>query len=620
MPKILTKHNSRPVLGITTERETALKNWIYDEIEDALKFRKVLESSWSSCLKMYNGVPKILERNIPIEGAPNIEVTIGAIAVDTIYAQAIDLIFNTSPLITARAKGQSNQSKERIEAIKALQNFINHIASSPESGLRDAADASILDDTQLGTGFIYTPWVEKQKKTKTAKVLSVGPKFYAMPVEDVIVPAGSYSNIQDLPLLGLRFYKTEYEINALAKSNRWKIEGIQPLDVKSNIRIVREQLGKNSEPGNRYNKFYEIYHIYCQFDIDGDGIDEDLLVIWNHSGRVACHIGFNPLDRSPLNKMVYQLQSHIFYGLGVLQMLAPYEEKVTDVHNYATLNILLANSRMWVGSESLPETMKIWPGKYVQVANPAADLQSLQMADVYNSIWQDQAATMQLANQRVGINEVSQGSNIPSRTPGITAMSFIQQVNKRFVPAFDSMRACVSGAVSQALYRYQERLLAGDVNAEANILAVLGYKDGTAVINLLRDESFDEQVTVELTAASASVNREADKQNSMMLVNILSQYYQKTLELSILAANPQTPPEVRSVALKIVNAASEIIDRTIRTFDQVRDPSTFVIELENEINSLDVSAQEQQGLAQLIGVMGGGGGVPEQLPIPGLEG
>jgi hypothetical protein len=619
MSKFYTRHKSKQVLGITEQRMSDLANWIFNEFEDAMMFRRQFDKVVKECLRMYEGVPKLEVRDTPVENAPNIEVTIGAISADTIYAQALDLIFNISPLVTVRSKPKMKGDTQAAATAKAFQRFVDHIATSTEFGLRPAIETAVLEDVKLGTGQIYIPWVEKIKKTKSAKVLSSGPHFYAMPIEDVIVPAGSYSSIEDLPIMGLRFYYTMNDINMMARKGNWQVDGIQPIFKKSDIRQVRESLGKVSEPANQRMQYYDIMRVYCNFDIDSDGIDEELLVIWNHSGRKILYVGFPQEDRKPLEKMVYQLREHMYYGLGVLQMLMPYEEKISDVHNYATLNVLLANSRMWVGSENLSETMKIWPGKYVQTANPREDLQALQMADVYSSIWQDQMVTMQLANQRVGINDVSRGSSIPSRTPGITAMSFIQQVSRRFVPAFDSMRLCISNAIAQAVYRYQERIMSGDVNAEAGILQILGYEDGLLVLAALRSETFDEQVDIELTASSSTVNREAERQNAIMLTNILAQYYQRTLELITIASNPQTPPEVVSVARKIIESAGEVIDRTMRTFDQVRDPSLFLIEVEDEMNKIEVDTQQQQGLQQLMGMLGGamaGSGGSEPLALP----
>ena len=615
MPRFVEKHQTKQILGIPDDRMHALRDWLYIEIEDALSARKRLEATWRESLKMYNGVPRLAVRDVPIPNAPNIEITIGAIASDTIYAQAVDLIWNTTPLVTVRAKPKMSDDIETVADAKALQRFINHIATSDEANLRNAAENAILDDVQLGTGILYTPYVQKVKKTKTAKVLSAGPHFYAVPPEDVIVPGGSSQDIQDLALFGLRFYYTGQQLVDSARDNKWNLEGIQPLHAKDWVRTTRETLGKQYDSLNRRGTIFDVIHCYCYFDIDGDGYDEDLFVVWNHSGRAAIYVNYNPTDTRPAEVMIYQKQAHLFYGLGVLQMMAPYEEKLSDVHNYGTLNILLANSRVWVGSEGLPETMKIWPGKYIQTANPKEDLQSLEMADVYSSIWQDQAMTMQLANQRVGINDISQPNKIPGRTPGITAISFMQQVSRRFTPAFDSIKDCIARSLRQACYRYQERLLSGDDKAMVMIYSILGYEDGNRVINVLRKENFDEHVDMELTAASTSVNREADRQNAIMLTNILGQYYQRTIELVMLASNPQTPPEVATVARKVAASAGELIDRTIRTFDQVRDPGTFIIEVTEELNSLEATSQDQAALGQLMQMLGpmlgGGQGQPQ---------
>jgi len=624
MPRFIERHTTRQRLVMDSDRLGALHEWLYNEIEDALAARKRLDAIWRECLKMYNGVPRLDTRDIPIPNAPNIEVTIGAIAADTIYAQAIDLIFNISPLVTVRPKPKFKGDDETVKDAKALQVFVNHIAASTESNLRPALETAILDDVQLGTGELYIPWVEKTKKTRTAKVQNVGPRFYSVPPEDIIIPSGAYDDHQTASLFGLRFYYTMQEIVDFARTNRWNIDGIQPLHSKNWVRSTRETLGKQQDMLNRRGTVIDLTLCYAYFDIDNDGYDEDLLVVWNHSGRVILDINYNPTDRRPAESMVYQRIAHLYYGLGVLQMMAPFEEKLSDVHNYATLNILLANSRMWAGKEGvIPESFKAWPGKFIPISEKG-DLEGLQMADVYNSIWQDQMITMQLANQRVGINDVSRPQEIPGRTPGITAMTFMQNVSRRFTPAFDSMKNCAAAALRQACYRYSERIKAGDNRAMQSIMDILGYEDGNRVINILRRDSFDEHVDMEMTAASASINKEQDRQNAIMLTNILGQYYQRTIELIMLASNPQTPPEVAQVARKVASSAGEIIDRTIRTFDQVRDPGTFIIEIEDELNSIEATSQDQQALGMLMGLLTGGGpqqgNAPLTLPAPGGNG
>ena len=248
------------------------------------------------------------------------------------------------------------------------------------------------------------------------------------------------------------------------------------------------------------------------------------------------------------------------------------------------------------------------------------DMQPEAMADVYSS---GPAAIQMLfgfTERRTGLNDASAprpSQILSSRTPATTALTAFQQIGKRFAPAFDQMREATAGAVRQCLYRYQEKLLAGDTITEDWIKDVMGQEDGDNVISLLKDKRFDDEVSVVLTATSATVNRDNDKQNTILLVNILIQYYQRVLELTTVAANQQIPQEVRDVATQIVKKAGEIMDRVIRTFDSITDPETFIIEQEKEMDN-DLAGLPEEGLArigQLLGGVGGGenGGIEPDI-------
>ena len=194
--------------------------------------------------------------------------------------------------------------------------------------------------------------------------------------------------------------------------------------------------------------------------------------------------------------------------------------------------------------------------------------------------------------------------------------SMLQQFNKRFTPAFAGMRNAFSAAAKQGLYRYQEQVLAGKAKVLAHIVRVVGVEDGYRVISLLRDPNFDEGVIVELTAASASVNKEADRQATFQLVGLLAQYYQKVIELATIAANPQAPPVVGEIAKDVAEAMGELVERTLRTFDQVRDPALFVIEMGDKIDEA-IGDRPRQALMQVLGpaaMQGAGEGAQPEGP------
>ena len=56
------------------------------------------------------------------------------------------------------------------------------------------------------------------------------------------------------------------------------------------------------------------------------------------------------------------------------------------------------------------------------------------------------------------------------------------------------------------------------------------------------------------------------------------------------------------MARKIANSAGEIIERTIRTFDQIRDPEAFIVDVNAELDKIQGVGQE--GLAGLTDLLG----------------
>jgi len=262
---------------------------------------------------------------------------------------------------------------------------------------------------------------------------------------------------------------------------------------------------------------------------------------------------------------------------------------------------------------------RLFEGRVFESSDPEG-ITEMKVSDVYPSSYRNQALIISFAERRVGVRELSGPSParvLGGRTPGITALSMLQQVNQRFAPAFDDLRAAVAGALRQCCWRYRERLLANDERAAQNIRDVLGTEAGERVIDLLTSPRFEESVSVELTATSASINRAQDRQDAILLMNVMGQYYQRAMELVALTASQQATEPMKKTAQQIFQKVGEIMDRTIRTFDSIRDPSTFILDMTEALESMG-QPQGLEGLAGMLQqVMGAGGQGQPPLPGPG---
>lgn len=617
--RIVEQHplDKLPKIERTADRDIRLRGYLAMEIEDALTARRTVEKVWNEARRQYNAIPKRPMREVPVPNSPNVEIPLGAILADDLYSQATDALFTASPLVTVRAV-----DPKFVEHAKSLQDWINWLVAN-ELELRYAVNTALLDDTQLGTGVFYIPFVEETKKDKVFKVTYRAPRIFAHAIEDVIIPPGSRGDIQRDRWVGLRFWYTQGELEERSRKRGWDIEGMLPTAQFDLVRLQHERKA-NMRGAQLWREVYEVVEVYAYYDYDEDGLDEDLLITWDRTSQRILALSFNPYDRRPIEVMRYQLRSQLPYGIGVMEMVQPFQEEVTELHNYTTLNIFLANARIFaVKSGAIEDTLEITPGRTIKintddVRNAIVDLK---LSEVYPSAFQAQSSGMMLAERRVGTSGaagmLAKGG---SRTPGVTALSLLQQVNRRFAPAFDGMRETTAAAVRQAVNRYRERIRAGDRQVEEHIVETMDRERAALIMDLLNLDDFERSVTVELTASSASINREADRQNAILVSNLMGQYYQQIASLALQAAQQNVPDNVREILVEAAKKGTELMDRTLRTFEYVRDPKTLLIDPNKVEASVmtppapDVLTQIAQAIAQQ------GGEQAPQLPAPGFSG
>ena len=626
-----------PFPSADAERQAigALGDWISSELARSQGSRTDIEHLWEEDLQLYEGVPRSPIKNTPYENASNLQITLGAIACDAIYAQMLNLIFHIDPFLTIR---EVSETGERVEEVKALQRFGEVLARSGRSKLKPATENALLDDCKLGTGVAYVPWRQWIKKTQLSingelpPIKDQGPVSRGVPLEDFWVPGGAYDDIQEMRWCGVRFWLTRHELELRRRPPfNWDIEGAQPSSDLGRLRQMRERLSRHDGFGQRNhnpegdNDLFQVFDIYCYYDIDGDGIDEDLLVTFDFGSKRVLKWRFNPYDRRPFEASRYQRRAYLFYGLGVVEMLRPFQKAITNQMNNWLDNSALANTRFWVARHgAVPRNqLSVWPNRLLSVPNPREDIVPHQMADTYPSAPAGIQVTMTFAERRSGVNELSQprgGGVLGNRTPGITTLALLQKGSERFGPAFDSAREFVAGIVRQMFFRFQERLLmGGEERREAVeiITLMMGEERAILVIAALEAPGFENEYSIELTASSSTVNRESERQNWLLLLQQVVVIYERVFQIVQLIDSPETTPLVKATGEQLINNANEILERTMRTFDQVRDPANLLINIQQAMVQADAMQREQglQALGQALETTFGlplGGAADEQ--------
>src|SRR6185437_8280578 len=102
-------------LNLSDKQRGRLKDFLKLEHQKIIDARAAVIRTMQNCLRMYEGNTE-QKRWVPFEGAPCVEVTIGAQYADSVYAQALDLIFQVRKPLTIRARKGFDEYADAVQA------------------------------------------------------------------------------------------------------------------------------------------------------------------------------------------------------------------------------------------------------------------------------------------------------------------------------------------------------------------------------------------------------------------------------------------------------------------------------------------------------------------------
>ena len=597
--------------------------------------RDAIERALMEDMRQYAGVPLHASRNDPIEDAPNVEITLGAVAVDGIYANFVELVTQTSQFVTAIPR------KNFEDYADAVQDFIDW-GCREAFNVEQAINVGPFECVQLGTMSYYIPYVEKIRVTDEYKIIDRGPRIMPLVFEDFHLPEGSQGDVQTDPWVEMDIWvQGGNDLRLRAKQGKWKYAATAeggdvtakcqraaniPELTQRRYDVARDQSSQASQ-GDLFHLGYRC----AEYDIDDDGINEEIEILRDCVSGNILDVRYPYYQTRPFETAVYQIRPRVAWGLGVQRMCYSFEEEVSEIHNERVLNMRLANARIWKATRTIaPFLARLWTGKVVEVSTKD-DFSGEKMADVYPSSTQSEMMTIAFAERRTGVSDLnSAGQRIGTRTPGVSAMSYLQAANRRFTPPFRNMRNCIGAAIRQCLYRVQERIRRKDKAAIEDVMNVLGDQKGAKFVELCEKvDNLIDAFDVQVTAASISVNREADRQNFLMLMNMWQSWQKQRIELAQFATMAPTP-DLKQLAEAIDKAGLKLMRRFLRTFETISDVDSYLAEVRGAEELMGQLPPElQQGLMGLTEQMGGsmvpfssaggpqgpnGGPPPDQVP------
>jgi hypothetical protein len=601
------------------KRADTLMEYLVQELRDAQAARKPLEESWVKWDNAYRCIPSDEKKDFPFEGAANLVVPVIATDVDTLFSRFMGILFAPSNLWSVGAR-----RPEMMDVAPRVQEFLEW-AQDNEIKPYDPICDWMLEMCKKGTGVLKQRYTRRMKKVYEWRELDSGiwqqqanilledhPSMHHVQLADFYLPAYA-TDIQEAPWTAERVMLTfDQYMERVAAGVYQNIENFSQWYANSRGSVVEQNMQALDRFRPSYGRRFEMFEFWVDFDIDGDLQREALVCTIHPESRTYCRLDYNPFfnQDKPYSIARYMRVEKRFYGLGLCEMLWPFQEEVSTQHNQRIDGGTVANSVMLKAKTGIGirEDEPIYPGRIWLLDNPESDLMPLRMGEKFDSTVNDENLTVAYAAKRTGVNDYVSG--VPSAAaaygPAYTTQQMLQAGAKRFDQTLREVRVALSESGTRVLELYQQ------FNQRGKEFIALGNEDGAMVHQVLQFplDLIRKGLSVTVTAIDASNSKEAKIRTNTIIMQQLTQFYMQYMQGMQYLVNPMVPPPIKQVVIDMLKGGSIIFRRILDDYG-VQDASRVIPELQGAI---DDQFQQLAALSQSFGGGAGGGGGPSGQP------
>jgi hypothetical protein len=616
-------------IDFTGDALNEVKGYLHERIEALTAGSKNLfQTKLPEWRRLYEARPLERNRQFPFENASNLVVPIIGIHCDTLHARIMASLWKTKPLFYSKLFGMYDKDMDPVR--QAWEDFLVFEASEPEElNLYETESEWIAEIVRYGTSTLKIPNTQRY--------------------EDYFQPAGNGASVKD----GNFFRKTVYDGPCPQKLayqdflipeniSRWQhadikihiarlthgdlmqrkmfgvydekaVEAIESQPDRTSPDYVVKQRQEDADARTSSQGYREWDVHECWFSwrtTNGDYTPK--VILWYHfksNTLMRAVYDFYPDQPFVMGRLLYRDDS--VRGYGLCETLGGFQEELSVIHNQRRDNQTVANTKVWRvdPNSKLHEGYKVYPGAMLPADE--GEIEALQQGEVSQLSIEEENLSLDLAERRSGVSPPMQGMGAGSAQGkrGIYSaagtLSLLQEGNRRTDSTIADIRYA-HARLGQILSRQYAFL-----GLDAKKLKFFGTQE-----ELIREAASSVKsgkLGISITASSASVNKEIEKQNDLMLTQIINKHYQSIGQLIQSIQSVQSSPAIKDYFQHVIDASNKLMRGILRNFD--RDDSEILIPEVNLDAGKTGGAQNGNGPTLVppiqnpaaIGVGGGGG-------------
>ena len=559
------------VVKLSGDAKARLEDKISTELEESLRDNYQLCDEVNESDRLYRAEPKQKIKTFPWRGAANLVIPTIGITVDAIVARIVNTVFGVEPFWSIRPTGST---PEYIEMARTVEPYMEWSRKN-EFDLYSSVKSNAIETTQLGWSWLKVLWEQDTHREwdPTARGYKDRvvrrPNVIYVPVTDVMRQVG-IDNEEQAEWIGQRVQLTD---GALAwKGHEQVYEDVdEVMDSKDDELPEYRVNGVMQQDRPFTNKLNTFYEIWIDFPLQRKkGVPISLVVTYHRPTKKIMRAIYNPsmYGIRPFYKTSFiEFRGQKGRGFGISDQIKYMQDELSTIHNQQLDNSTIANTRWFLGRKNAVKAdTRIWPGRFLTVPDPERDVKAMQLGEVYNSMRALEVSVMSYMERRSGVSDYSLGresSVLGDRATATGTLAIIQEGNRRFDLNVRDVRETY-GKVGRHVFmlnnQYRPKGLAYMVQGEEGQFTEMAFD--------LPEEMVAHKLGFELTASSATINKQVEQAGLTQLLGILMQNMQAGQQSVMLLANPDVPPEAKEFTARYMAGLTQLVRRIASTFGE----------------------------------------------------
>lgn len=570
---------------LSKEKKDALCRYLKDrvrELKDSMK--ELYEEKVVKWRAAYEARPREEQRQFPFQGASNLVIPLIAIHTDTLHAQIMAAIFKTDPIVVAKILGEFGAQGDLLK--EAYEEFMQYVCIEPEElDLYRVYNEGYRECIKYGMVTFKSPWENKTRdflipggdgtgrpRDFLTKTIYEGPRPEKLPFSSFYFPVMA-KRLEDMEIKCHKRIMTSYELKERKFTDVYDRDAVDKvLAVPDRTYPTTEQTEKEHTLGAHTvasygHREWDIWECYVSWRYNDEAYAPRMIVTYHEKSDNLLRVAYDNFEKEWFVGARMAHRDDMYPGYGFAEILWMFQEGASETYNGYRDNQTVANTRVWrVHPDSkLHQGYRIYPSAMLPADE--GEIEALAHGDVSPINLDELRLLLELAERRSGVSPPQQGmgTGVMSKRGIYSAMgtlSLIQEGNSRKDLNVSDMRD--SHVRLARLMSHQYGTFGSESKAQESRMGLFGKKAG-----LIKDafsQIVARKIGLPCYSSTASINKEVEKQNDVMLSQIMARHYQMIAQLLTAVQSAMTPPQVKEYMAKVIVASNILMKKILKNF------------------------------------------------------